>query len=97
MGGGPVVNVQFDQAVTVETAKLGKHLVVTDVRRAAEILIDEWPAAKPGSKHLAARKACLAVLEGHRKAIFARRAFEAAAAEVDILVAASASVRPQRG
>ena len=87
---------EFDQPVVVETAKLGRHLVISDVVRAAEMLINDWPSAKAGSRHLAARKACLAVLEGQRKAISARRAFQAAAEEADILVAAGIGTRPAK-
>jgi hypothetical protein len=57
---------------------------VSNALQAAELLLNRWPI--DGRKALAARRACLQVLEGVRKAEVARNAFEAAAAEADILL-----------
>ena len=57
---------------------------ITSTRQAAEYLLYKWPEQR-GSKHLAARKACMAVLDGLKDVRTARKAFAAAAAEADIL------------
>ncbi|WP_258123775.1 DUF982 domain-containing protein [Mesorhizobium onobrychidis] len=53
--------------------------------------MNRWPAVT-GKQHVAARKACLGVLEGLKEARDARRAFVEAAKEADILVSGIRSV-----
>ena len=76
---------RFDRPVRVEIGGPGKIRAVTSTREAAECLVYRWPS-DGGKKHLAARRACMQVLEGVKQAIVARRAFEAAAREADILL-----------
>jgi len=79
----------FSPPVRVALGKAGNVThAVTSPERAADILLNEWPA-QPGSKHLAARKAVLKALEAARDAKAAqeaRTAFEAAADEAGILM-----------
>lgn len=58
---------------------------VTNAARAAEVLLEHWPA-KPGPKHLAARKKMLACLSGECDPEEAREAFVQAGAEARNLV-----------
>jgi hypothetical protein len=59
--------------------------VVTSTREAAECLLYRWPV-KRGALHLRAVAACHDVLAGLKDPKFARKAFEAAAKEADILL-----------
>lgn len=77
---------QFDEPVRILTGRAKS--VTRQVRSAAEAanyLLYDWPT-DGGRKHLAARKACLQVLEGLRASHVARKAFAAAAEEAEILV-----------
>ncbi len=76
---------RFDRPVRVEMGGPGKIRTVTTTREAAECLLYSWPT-DGGRRHLAARKACMAVLDGLKEARSARLAFENAAEEADILV-----------
>ncbi|MEO3386027.1 DUF982 domain-containing protein [Mesorhizobium sp. CAU 1741] len=77
----------FDQPVRVFLDPRGNVAInVTSATQAAELLLTEWPT-KPGAKHLAARKACLEVLEGIAEARRARLAFADAAEEAGVLAA----------
>lgn len=58
---------------------------VTNAARAAEILLEHWPA-EPGPKHLAARKVMLDCLSGKCDPEAAREAFVQAGAEARNLV-----------
>lgn len=73
--------------VTVFTGKPGKMRLIASTADAGEFLLLRWPK-EPGPAHLAAREACLAVLDGEQPPGFAREAFVAAAVEADILVKA---------
>lgn len=76
----------FDKPVRVIIEERGNIADnVTSAAQAAEILLHRWPGDPGARKHLAARKACIAVLEGLKDARAARLAFEAAAAEANIL------------
>lgn len=76
----------FHPPVRVEFGRVGQTRSVSSAREAAELLLDQrWPQPD-GRKHLAARQACMAVLEGLKEARHARKAFEAAAEEADILL-----------
>ena len=80
---------RFDRPVKILTGRgfTVSRQVETTVEAATYLLDDKWPSA--GKKHLAARKACLAVLDGLKEARAARKAFEAAADEAGILVTQS--------
>lgn len=76
----------FSPGVRVAFGRVGQSVIVSSTEKAAELLLDErWPRPD-GRKHLAARKACMAVLDGQKEARHARKAFEAAAKEADILL-----------
>lgn len=75
----------FDHPVIVQLGA-SKIRVVSSTREAAECLLYRWPTNAAGNKHLAARRTCLAVMEGQKTALAARRAFAAAAKEAGILI-----------
>ena len=77
---------QFDEAVKVLSGPDGfavKHIASNN--QAARMLLFEWPT-RGGKKHLAARRACMEVMQGLKSAAAARKAFAEAAKEADILV-----------
>jgi hypothetical protein len=76
----------FDQAVKVQGARPGQVQHIGSARKAAEWLLNKWPMKIDTAKARAARKACLEVLEGQRKAAAARQAFRDAAEEAGILI-----------
>lgn len=84
---GDLVNDQhFEKPVHVRLGNAGRVQIVHTAKEAAECLINyRWPKAT-GVKHRRARKACLDVLSGLKEAAAARKAFEAAAIESDILI-----------
>lgn len=66
---------------------IGTRREVKDVLRAAEWLVERWPADHRGSdKHVEAMQACLLELEGKASPEQARARFIEAAREADILV-----------
>ncbi|MER9424818.1 DUF982 domain-containing protein [Mesorhizobium sp. M0317] len=70
-----------DEPVRVALGRSGNTIYkVERVAQAADILMNRWPA-KTGRYHVAARKACLGVLEGLKEAHYARAAFVNAAIE----------------
>lgn len=88
---------RFDRTVRVMVEQRGNIADnVTTTAQAADILLHRWPGDPGAKKHLAARKACIAVLEGLKDAQAARLAFEAAAAEANILLPTRRSFRPRR-
>lgn len=76
----------FSPGVRVAFGRIGQSVVVSSAEKAAELLLDKrWP--KPdGRKQIDARRACLEVLDGLKEARHARRAFEAAAKDADVLL-----------
>jgi hypothetical protein len=78
-------DVPFEKPLTVETAHVGRYLTITGTEQAADFLLHEWPG-KRGSKHRAALRAALDVLEQRKAAGEARRAFLVAAKEADVFV-----------
>ncbi len=75
----------FPKSVRVMLDPRGaKSDIVSSVRKAAELLLYEWPEGG-GPKLSAAKRACLAALEGTGTTAAAQRAFIAAAKEVDVL------------
>jgi hypothetical protein len=73
----------FDRMVPIRIPG-GARMIGTTAEAARELL-ERWPDEGMGRKHLAARKACLTVLQGLSEARKAREAFEAAAKESNIL------------
>jgi hypothetical protein len=84
---------EFDKPVQILHGRPGASRLVRSTAEAAEFLLYKWPVPG-GRKHLDARKACMAVLEGLKEARAARSAFEAAADEAEILVGGSAAKNP---
>ena len=77
---------RFDEPVRIALGRSRNSIFkVERVAQAADILMNRWPVAT-GQRHMAARKVCLAVLEGRKEASAARAAFISAAIEADILV-----------
>jgi hypothetical protein len=64
----------FDQPVRVHGSRAGQVRNISSAREAAESLLYEWPGKIDTERARAARKACLEVLEGQRKAAAARKA-----------------------
>lgn len=76
---------RFDMPVSVALGRSGNTIYkVERVAQAADVLLNRWPAVT-GKSHVAARRACLAVLDGIKEASVARAAFVKAAADADIL------------
>lgn len=76
----------FDTPVKVFFGKPGQIRVVGWAREAGDCLASsKWPI-KSKRKHLAVQRAMAAVLEGKQPSQSARKAFEALAKDVDILV-----------
>jgi hypothetical protein len=82
---GKLEDKPFDEFVTVKAAR-GQRQNISNARQAAEWLLYKWPSEIDTDKARAARKACLEVLEGQRKAAAARKAFREAAEEAGILI-----------
>lgn len=76
---------RWDRAVEIELGKTGRYRVVTNTLTAAEILLNEWPV-EGGLALLAARYACLDVLEGNQPPEYAKLAFIKAAEEAGLFV-----------
>ncbi|MBL0935191.1 MAG: DUF982 domain-containing protein [Rhizobiaceae bacterium] len=74
---------RFDKPVRIFIEERGTiaHNVASTAQ-AADILLHRWPGDPAVKKHLNARIACIAILEGLKEARAARLAFEAAAADV---------------
>ncbi|RUM95165.1 DUF982 domain-containing protein [Pseudaminobacter arsenicus] len=70
---------------SVRVVLKSKELEIFTTRQAAELLLYSWPTGETGYLSQA-RMACMRVLGGNEKAETARKAFEDAAAEADILV-----------
>lgn len=76
----------FDKSVPVVLQESGGTIDhVSSAAQAADVLLNHWPR-KGGSRHLAARKACVDVLGGLKASMTARKAFTEAAREAHILV-----------
>jgi hypothetical protein len=76
----------FDEPVKILFGKPGQIRVVSSAREAGECLASsKWPI-KSKRKHLAVQRAMAATLEGKQLPLPARKAFEALAKDVDILV-----------
>lgn len=71
--------------VLVETRQTGARLVISNVERATEYLLNEWPTLEDGKAYHAGKKALLAAHDGKMDAEEARTAFIAALNEGDII------------
>lgn len=78
-------NNRFETPVTVKSAEAGSTRVLVSAKEASDYLLTSWPG-KRGPKHRAALQACHDALAGDKPAMIARRAFIAAAREVDVFV-----------
>ena len=75
----------FDEIVPVVLASRSNVVHrVSNAMQAGEMLVDRWPA-QGTAKHLAARRACAAVIKGQLEAAAAGKAFAKAAAEANVL------------
>jgi hypothetical protein len=78
-------NNRFEVPVTVRSGATGPDKLLKSAREASDFLLNQWPG-KRSPKHRAALQACHDALAGGKPAMTARRAFIAAAREVDVLV-----------
>jgi hypothetical protein len=78
-------NNRFEVPVTVKSGVAGADKILRSAREASEFLLNQWPG-KRSPKHRAALQACHDAIDGGKPAMTARRAFIAAAREVDVLV-----------
>jgi hypothetical protein len=77
-------NKRFSHAIHVRFKEFGQARTVTDTHEALDCLMYCWPADR-GPRHRDALDACLKVIDGHRSAIDAEKAFTEAAREAGIL------------
>lgn len=78
-------NNRFETPITVKTTTVGTNLQLRTAREASDFLLNSW-TGKRSPKHRAALQACHDAIAGDKPAMNARRAFIAAAREVDVLV-----------
>jgi hypothetical protein len=78
-------NNRFETPVTVKADAEGKILLLRSAKDASDFLLSSWPG-KRSPKHRAALQACHDAIAGDKPAMTARRAFVAAAREVDVFV-----------
>lgn len=84
-------NNRFETPITVKSATAGTTQLLRSAREASDYLLNSWPG-KRSPKHRAALQACHDALAGDKPAMNARRAFIAAAREVDVFVSDKAPV-----
>jgi hypothetical protein len=78
-------NNRFDTPVTVKAGDTGDSQLLRTVRETSDYLMNNWPGKK-SPKHRAALQACHDALAGDKPAMNARRAFIAAAREVNVFI-----------
>jgi hypothetical protein len=78
-------NNRFETPVTVKSATAGTNQLLRSAQEASDFLLNSWPG-KRSPKHRAALQACHDAMAGDKPAMNARRAFIAAAREVDVLI-----------
>nr|WP_245477415.1 MULTISPECIES: DUF982 domain-containing protein [unclassified Mesorhizobium] len=78
-------NNRFETPVTVKSGAEGTTQLLRTVREASDYLLNNWPG-KRSPKHREALQACHDALAGDKPAMNARRAFIAAAREVNVFV-----------
>ena len=83
-------NNRFETPVTVKSGTAGATQLLRSAREASDYLLNSWPG-KRSPKHREALQACHDALAGDKPAMNARRAFIAAAREVDVLVSDKAA------
>lgn len=82
---------RFDVPVAVKFGSPPQQMILRTAQDASDFLLNNWPG-KRSPKHRAALQACHAVIEDGKPAMTARRAFLAAAREVDVVVSDKADV-----
>lgn len=78
-------NNRFETPVTVRSGSAGPEQLLRTAREATDYLLNNWPG-KRSPKHRAALQARHDAIAGDKPAMNARRAFVAAAREVDVFV-----------
>lgn len=78
-------NDRFDVPVTVKFGSPVQQKILRTAQDVSDFLLNNWPG-KRSPKHRAALQACHDALAGDKPAMTARRAFLAAAREVDVVV-----------
>jgi hypothetical protein len=78
-------NNRFETPVSVRSDTAGTVLLLRSAKEASDFLLHNWPG-KRSQKHRAALQACHDAISGDKPAMTARRAFVAAAREVDVFV-----------
>ncbi len=76
---------RFETPVIVKSGPDGAPLQLRSAAEASDFLLNKWPG-KRTAKHRAALQACSDTISSGKSAMTARRAFVAAAREVDVLV-----------
>jgi hypothetical protein len=84
-------NDRFEVPVTVKFGSPAQHKILRTPQDVSDFLLNNWPGKK-SLKHRAALQACHDALAGDKPAMTARRAFLAAAREVDVVVSDKADV-----
>ncbi|QPC87366.1 DUF982 domain-containing protein [Mesorhizobium sp. NBSH29] len=78
-------NNRFETPVTVKAPDTGANQLLRTAREATDYLMNSWPG-KRSPKHRAALQACHDAMAGDKPAMNARRAFIAAAREVNVFI-----------
>lgn len=78
-------NNRFETPVTVKSPEAGPDRLLRTAREATDYLLNQWPG-KRSQKHRDALQACHDAIAGDKPAMTARRAFIAAAREVNVFV-----------
>jgi hypothetical protein len=81
---------RFEVPVTVKFGSPVQQRILNTTREVSDFLLNNWPGKK-SPKHRAALQACHDALAGNKPVMTARRAFVAAAREVDVLVSEKAA------
>jgi len=76
----------WSKPVIVETRQTGARLVISNVERATEYMLNEWPTLEDGKGYQAGKKALLAAHDGKMDAEEARMAFIVALQEGDVYI-----------
>lgn len=75
----------WNKPVTIETRNLGRFVTINSTERAAQYMLQEWPAGEEsGEAFDAAKKALMDAYDGKVSIDHARRALMAAAEEAGI-------------
>ncbi|MFS8115758.1 DUF982 domain-containing protein [Rhizobium jaguaris] len=74
----------WSEDVTIESRIVGRYVTINSTERAAEYMLDEWPAEQRGEAFDAAKQALIDAHEGTVSVDYALRAFVAAAEGAEI-------------